>query len=117
MWQTAINPVIALELLAAGTWQGAGVLGPEAFDPVPFLDRLAARGEPWHIDERIPDPLTEPASTLACHVCHSDAGWAVGGLLRGAGDADREGMTALDTPATPAAPVTTNGRSSTAGAA
>ena len=41
VWQTAINPAIALELLAAGIWQGAGVLGPEAFDPVPFLDRLA----------------------------------------------------------------------------
>ena len=54
VWQTAINPVIALELLAAGTWSGAGVLGPEAFDPVPFLDRLAGRGEPWHVEERIP---------------------------------------------------------------
>ena len=37
-WQTAINPVVALELVANGTWSGAGVLGPEAFDPVPFLD-------------------------------------------------------------------------------
>jgi saccharopine dehydrogenase (NAD+, L-lysine-forming) len=54
VWQTAINPVIALELLAAGTWQGAGVLGPEAFDPVPFLDRLRGRGEEWHVDERVP---------------------------------------------------------------
>ena len=54
VWQTAINPVIALELLAAGTWQGAGVLGPEAFDPVPFLDRLRARGEEWHVEERVP---------------------------------------------------------------
>ena len=52
VWQTAINPVVALELLAAGVWQGAGVLGPEAFDAVPFLDRLRARGEEWHIDER-----------------------------------------------------------------
>ena len=34
VWQTAINPVIALELLASGTWAGAGVLGPEAFDAV-----------------------------------------------------------------------------------
>ena len=50
MWQTAINPVIALELLAAGTWQGAGVLGPEAFDPVPFLDRL--RGGELALEER-----------------------------------------------------------------
>ena len=40
VWQTAINPVIALELLATGVWSGAGVLGPEAFDPVPFLDKL-----------------------------------------------------------------------------
>jgi saccharopine dehydrogenase (NAD+, L-lysine forming) len=54
VWQTAINPVIALEMLAAGTWQGSGVLGPEAFDPVPFLDRLRARGEEWHIEERVP---------------------------------------------------------------
>jgi saccharopine dehydrogenase (NAD+, L-lysine-forming) len=37
VWQTAINPVVALELLASGTWSGAGVLGPEAFDAVPFL--------------------------------------------------------------------------------
>jgi saccharopine dehydrogenase-like NADP-dependent oxidoreductase len=54
VWQTAMNPVVALELMAAGTWTGAGVLGPEEFDPVPFLDRLAERGEPWHVEERIP---------------------------------------------------------------
>ncbi len=41
VWQTAINPVVALELLASGVWKGAGVLGPEAFDAVPFLDLLA----------------------------------------------------------------------------
>jgi saccharopine dehydrogenase-like NADP-dependent oxidoreductase len=44
--QTALNPVAALELLANGTWRGSGVLGPEAFDAVPFLDLLAAYGEP-----------------------------------------------------------------------
>jgi saccharopine dehydrogenase (NAD+, L-lysine forming) len=54
VWQTAINPVVALELLAAGVWTGAGVLGPEAFDPVPFLDRLRARGEAWNLEERTP---------------------------------------------------------------
>jgi len=47
VWQTAINPVVALELLASGVWQGAGVLGPEAFDAVPFLDLLNAYGSPW----------------------------------------------------------------------
>jgi saccharopine dehydrogenase-like NADP-dependent oxidoreductase len=57
VWQTAVNPVIALELLARGTWLGAGVLGPEAFDAVPFLELLAADkpagyGSPWGIDER-----------------------------------------------------------------
>ncbi len=46
VWQTAINPVIAMELLATGQWSGAGVLGPEAFDAVPFLDLLAAYGSP-----------------------------------------------------------------------
>ena len=42
--QTALNPVVAVELLAAGAWNGAGVLGPEAFDAVPFLDLLAEYG-------------------------------------------------------------------------
>jgi saccharopine dehydrogenase (NAD+, L-lysine forming) len=45
--QTALNPVVALELLVSGSWSGAGVLGPEAFDAVPFLDLLTAYGEPW----------------------------------------------------------------------
>lgn len=39
-WQTAMNPVIALELLATGAWVGSGVLGPEAFDAVPYLELL-----------------------------------------------------------------------------
>ena len=47
VWQTAVNPVVALELLAAGTWSGSGVLGPEAFDAVPFLELLSAYGSPW----------------------------------------------------------------------
>ncbi len=40
-WQTGFNPVMAMELLAEGAWTGAGVLGPEAFDPDPYL--VAAR--------------------------------------------------------------------------
>jgi saccharopine dehydrogenase (NAD+, L-lysine-forming) len=52
VWQTAINPVIALELLAQGTWSGDGVLGPEAFDAVPYLDKLAELGSPHGISER-----------------------------------------------------------------
>jgi len=47
VWQTAINPVVALELLADGTWAANGVLGPEAFDAQPFLELLTAYGSPW----------------------------------------------------------------------
>ncbi len=47
VWQTAINPVVALELLATGAWKGAGVLGPEAFDAQPYLDLLVTYGSPW----------------------------------------------------------------------
>jgi len=59
VWQTAINPIVALELLATGVWAGAGVLGPEAFDAVPFLDLLAAPkpagyGSAWGMQERTP---------------------------------------------------------------
>ena len=57
VWQTALNPVIALELLADGTWTGTGVLGPEAFDAGPFLQLLAAAppqgyGSLWGIEEK-----------------------------------------------------------------
>jgi saccharopine dehydrogenase-like NADP-dependent oxidoreductase len=46
VWQTAINPVVALELINEGVWKGAGVLGPEAFPPKPFLERLGELGSP-----------------------------------------------------------------------
>jgi saccharopine dehydrogenase-like NADP-dependent oxidoreductase len=49
VWQTAVNPVVALELLASGVWSGAGVLGPEAFAAKPFLDTLTTYGSPWGI--------------------------------------------------------------------
>ena len=58
VWQTALNPVIALELLATGIWSGAGVLGPEAFDAVPFLELMAKSeadggyGQAWGLEER-----------------------------------------------------------------
>ncbi len=49
--QTAFNPVIALDLLEHGTWKGVGVLGPEALDPVPFLEKMAEYGFPYGIKE------------------------------------------------------------------
>jgi saccharopine dehydrogenase-like NADP-dependent oxidoreductase len=52
VWQTAVNPVIALELIDQGTWSGTGVLGPEALEAGPFLDLLAGDyGSPWSQQE------------------------------------------------------------------
>ncbi|MEU8134730.1 saccharopine dehydrogenase family protein [Streptodolium elevatio] len=52
VWQTALNPVVALELLATGVWSGSGVVGPEALAPRPFLDLLTAYGSPWGMREQ-----------------------------------------------------------------
>jgi saccharopine dehydrogenase-like NADP-dependent oxidoreductase len=49
VWQTAINPVIAMVLLHKGTWKPEGVNGPEWFDSKPFLDLLEEYGTSWHI--------------------------------------------------------------------
>jgi saccharopine dehydrogenase-like NADP-dependent oxidoreductase len=49
--QTGVNAVIAFDLLAEGKWKGTGVLGPEAFDPQPFMDKLASYGFPYGIKE------------------------------------------------------------------
>ena len=54
VWQTAINPVVALELLDSGTWSGTGVLGPEALPPEPFLELLNSHDAPWECEERTP---------------------------------------------------------------
>ncbi len=54
VWQTAVNPVVALELIDSGAWSGAGVLGPEALPPQPFLDLLTDYGSPWACEERTP---------------------------------------------------------------
>jgi saccharopine dehydrogenase-like NADP-dependent oxidoreductase len=58
VWQTAMNPVIALEMLALGNWSGTGVLGPEAFDAVPYLELMAkpvadgGYGQAWGLSDR-----------------------------------------------------------------
>jgi saccharopine dehydrogenase (NAD+, L-lysine forming) len=54
VWQTAVNPVVALELIDSGAWTGTGVLGPEALPPQPFLDLLTEYGSPWACEERTP---------------------------------------------------------------
>ena len=55
VWQTAMNPVIALELLATGAWSGSGVCGPEAFAAEPFLDLMRnGLNQHWGLQERSP---------------------------------------------------------------
>jgi len=54
VWQTAVNPVVALELIDSGAWSGTGVLGPEALPAGPFLDLLTDYGSPWACEERTP---------------------------------------------------------------
>jgi saccharopine dehydrogenase (NAD+, L-lysine forming) len=49
--QTAFNAVIGMDLLEHGIWKGTGVLGPEAFDPVPFMEKMADYGFPYGIKE------------------------------------------------------------------
>ncbi|MFE7035922.1 saccharopine dehydrogenase family protein, partial [Streptomyces sp. NPDC057621] len=65
VWQTAVNPVAALELIASGAWHGSGVLGPEAMPPRPFLDLLTEYGSPWGMREENPHasgPVSGPKS-------------------------------------------------------
>jgi len=55
--QTGFNPVIAFELIEKGIWNASGVLGPEALDPVPFMELMAEYGFPYGIKEMtVPEP-------------------------------------------------------------
>ncbi len=49
--QTAFNAVIGWDLLEHGAWKGVGVLGPEAFDPDPFVEKMADYGFPYGMKE------------------------------------------------------------------
>lgn len=49
--QTAVGPVVAWDLIEQGIWQGTGVLGPEAFDPVPFMNKMEEYGFPCKVME------------------------------------------------------------------
>jgi saccharopine dehydrogenase (NAD+, L-lysine-forming) len=51
--QTAFSAVIGWDLLEHGTWKGVGVLGPEAFDPLPFMEKMADYGFPYGVTEML----------------------------------------------------------------
>lgn len=49
--QTAFSAVIAMDLLEQKVWSGAGVLGPEALDPIPFMEKMEDYGFPYGMKE------------------------------------------------------------------
>ncbi len=55
--QTAFGAVIGWDLLEHGQWSGKGVLGPEAFDAVPFMEKMADYEFPYKILEMSPEPV------------------------------------------------------------
>jgi saccharopine dehydrogenase-like NADP-dependent oxidoreductase len=59
VWQTAINPVIAMELIHKGIWQPLGVNGPEWFDAKPFLELLEEYGTSWSIRDEDASGITK----------------------------------------------------------
>ncbi|MGA0958481.1 MAG: saccharopine dehydrogenase family protein [Ilumatobacteraceae bacterium] len=63
LWQTAICPVVALELMSNGTWKGSGVRGPEAFDAAPYLNLLGEYGAHHGMVEMGPRLWPGPKST------------------------------------------------------
>jgi saccharopine dehydrogenase-like NADP-dependent oxidoreductase len=63
LWQTAVCPVVALELLANGTWNATGVRGADAFDAVPYLNLLAAYGAHHGMVEMGPGLWPSPRPT------------------------------------------------------
>lgn len=50
--QTAAGPVVMLDLIANGIWKQSGVVGPEAFDPDPFILKMKDYGFPAAIYEQ-----------------------------------------------------------------
>lgn len=63
LWQTAICPVVALELLSNGSWKATGVRGAEAFDAAPFLNLLGEYGTHHGMVEMGPGLWPSPKPT------------------------------------------------------
>jgi saccharopine dehydrogenase (NAD+, L-lysine forming) len=63
VWQTAVMPAVAIELMATGVWKGVGILGPEALPADPFLELLDQHGVEWEWEDyidRAPAPAKAP---------------------------------------------------------
>ena len=56
--QTAFSAVIGWDLLEHGQWKGRGVMGPEAFDPKPFMEKMDDYEFPYGIKEMHPEAVS-----------------------------------------------------------
>jgi saccharopine dehydrogenase (NAD+, L-lysine-forming) len=66
VWQTAVMPAVAIELMATGVWKGVGILGPEALPADPFLELLDQHGVEWEWEDyvdRAPAPAHVPRAS------------------------------------------------------
>ena len=51
-YTTGVPAVVGAVMMVTGKWKKPGVFNMEELDPDPFLDDLAHRGLPWHVEER-----------------------------------------------------------------
>jgi saccharopine dehydrogenase (NAD+, L-lysine-forming) len=51
-YTTGVPAVSGAVMIAKGIWNQPGVWNMEQLDPDPFLADVAARGLPWHVEER-----------------------------------------------------------------
>ena len=65
VWQTAVMPAVAIELMANGAWSAVGVVGPEALPPDPFLALLDEHGTEWEWEDYRDRAPIEPEALAA----------------------------------------------------
>ncbi|MCA9674205.1 MAG: saccharopine dehydrogenase family protein, partial [Myxococcales bacterium] len=51
-YTTGVPAVTGAVMMVTGKWKQPGVWNMEQLDPDPFLEDVAARGLPWHVEER-----------------------------------------------------------------
>ena len=50
-YTTGVPAMVGAKMMLTNRWRRAGVYNMEQFDPAPFLEELAVRGLPWHVEE------------------------------------------------------------------
>jgi saccharopine dehydrogenase (NAD+, L-lysine-forming) len=51
-YTTGVPAVTGAVMMVTGKWKGHGVFNMEQLDPDPFLEDVAKRGLPWHVEDR-----------------------------------------------------------------